>query len=145
MSLTQGQCTVFKTNLLSGLENFAIGTPYTYKIALYTGLAVLNNTTTSYTTANEVVGSGYTAGGLVLTISQVPIGDTSTSTAYISFEPAVWTAVSFSVAGALIYNATTGAAIAVLDFGGTKTQNAASTFTVNFPTASATTAIIRIT
>jgi hypothetical protein len=144
MSLSQGQCTIFKTKLLSGLENFAVGTPYTYKIALYTGLATLNNATLIYTTTNEVVGSGYTAGGVVLVVSQVPVGDTVTNTSYVSFNPVNWTSANFSANGALIYNSTTGSAVAVLDFGGTKVPNAAGIFTITFPTATATTAILSI-
>jgi hypothetical protein len=142
--IAQGQCTIFKTNLLSGLENFAVGTPYTYKIALYTSLATLNNSTTIYSASNEVTGTGYTAGGQVLTISQVPTGDTANNTSYISFAPVTWNPASFSAAAALIYNSTTNAAVAVLDFGGTKTQNAQGTFTINFPTATSTTAILSI-
>ena len=144
MSFSQGQCTVFKINLLKGLENFNTGTPYTYKIALYTGLAVLNSSTTAYTTTNEVVGTGYTAGGNTLTVSQIPVGDTATNTAYISFSNTSWTSANFTAAGALIYNSTTGAAVAVLDFGGSKVPNAAGVFTVTFPTATATTAILSI-
>jgi len=144
MSITQGQTTVFKTNLLSGLENFAVGTPYTYKIALYTGNANLNDTTATYTTANEISGSGYTAGGKPLTITQVPIGDTNSNTAYVNFANVVWTGASFTTRCALIYNSTTGAAVAVLDFGSDKTNTAAGTFTVTFPTATSTTSILRI-
>jgi len=142
--ISQGQCTVFKTNLLSGLENFAVGTPYTYKIALYTGLANLDNSTTAYTTTGEVVGSGYTAGGKVLTVSQVPVGDTTNNTSYVSFSNVTWTSASFTARCALIYNSTTGAAVAVLDFGSDKTNTAAGTFTVTFPTATSTTAILRL-
>ena len=144
MAIQQGQTTTFKINLLSGLENFAVGTPYTYKIALYTGNANLNNSTTTYTTANEITGSGYTAGGKPLTVTQVPTGDTSSNTAYISFAPVVWTSASFTARCALIYNGNTGAAVAVLDFGSNKTTTAASTFTVTFPTPTATNAILRI-
>jgi hypothetical protein len=126
------------------LENFAVGTPYTYKIALYTGNADLNNATTVYTTANEITGSGYTAGGKTLTISQVPTGDTTTNTAYINFSTVVWNPASFTTRCALIYNSTTGAAVAVLDFGSDKTNTAAGTFTVTFPTATSTTSILRI-
>ena len=137
--IAQGQTTIFKQNLLSGLENFAIGTPYVYKIALYTANADLNAATLVYTTDNEVVGAGYTAGGNILT----PIPpDTSGTTAYISFNSIVWTPSSFVVRGALIYNATTLAAVAVLDFGSDKT--ASGTFPVTFPPATATTAVIRI-
>ena len=139
MTIQQGTCTVFRQNCLSGLENFAAGTPYTYKIALYTANADLSYATTAYTTINEVSGGGYTAGGLVLT-RIVPAS--YEQTAYVSFQNATWTGVSFTCRGALIYNSTTGAAVAVLDFGSDKT--ASNTFTVTFPTASYTTAIIRL-
>jgi len=140
MSFTQGLTTQFKVNLLSGLENFASGTPYTYKIALYTSLANLDNTTLIYTSSNEIVGSGYTAGGKTLTVSQVPIGDTSQNDAYISFNNITWNPASFTTRGALIYNGTTNAAVCVLDFGSDKT--ASGSFTVTFPTATSTTAVI---
>ena len=140
MSFTQGLTTQFKVNLLSGLENFASGTPYTYKIALYTSLANLDNTTLIYTSSNEIVGSGYTAGGKTLTVSQVPIGDTSQNDAYISFNNITWNPASFTTRGALIYNGTTNAAVCVLDFGSDKT--ALGSFTVTFPTATSTTAVI---
>ncbi|MEI7463469.1 MAG: hypothetical protein WCK03_03690 [Candidatus Taylorbacteria bacterium] len=142
--ISQGQCTVFKTNLLSGLENFAAGTTQSYKIALYTGNASLDNSTAVYTASNEVTGSGYTAGGKTLTISQVPVGDTTNNTSYISFADVVWNPASFTARAALIYNSTTGAAVAVLDFGSDKTNTAAGTFTVTFPTATSTTSILRI-
>lgn len=136
--IVQGQCTVFKLNLLSGLENFATGTTQVYKIALYTADAELNAATLVYTTLNEVVGTGYVAGGNVLT----PIVPASSgSTAYVSFNNAVWLASSFLCRGALIYNDTTNAAVAVLDFGSDKT--ASGTFTVTFPPSTATTAVIR--
>ena len=138
MTIQQGQCTIFKKNCLSGLENFAAGTPYVYKIALYTANADLSYATTTYTTSNEVSGAGYTAGGIVLT----PIAPaTYDQTAYISFNNATWTGVSFTSRGALIYNSTTNAAVAVLDFGSDKV--AGPNFVVTFPTASYTTAIIR--
>jgi len=137
--IAQGQTTIFKKNVLSGLENFATGTPYVYKIALYTADAELNAATLEYTTLNEVVGIGYVAGGEIL----VPIAPASlNSTAYVSFDNASWLASSFLCRGALIYNATTLAAVAVLDFGSDKT--ASGTFTVTFPSATATTAVIRI-
>ena len=137
--IVQGQCTVFKLNLLSGLENFATGTTQVYKIALYTADAELNAATLVYTTLNEVVGTGYVAGGEILT----PIVPASSgSTAYVSFNNAVWLASSFLCRGALIYNDTTNAAVAVLDFGSDKT--ASGTFTVTFPPSTATTAVIRI-
>ena len=139
--IVQGQTTAFKQNLLSGLENFAVGTPYTYKVALYDALANLDNSTTIYTTTNEVVGGGYTAGGQTLTVVP-PASDSSANTAWVSFNDVTWSPASFTCRGALIYNATTGAAVAVLNFGSDKT--ATSIFTITFPTADATNAIIRI-
>ena len=139
--IVQGQTTLFKLNCLSGLENFAAGTPYTYKIALYNALANLDNATTAYSTTNEVTGTGYTAGGQVLTIIP-PASSTTANTAYVSFQNVTWSPASFTTRGALIYNATTGAAVCVLNFGSDKT--AVNTFTVTFPTADATNAIIRI-
>lgn len=138
MAIFQTQCTVFKKNCLSGLENFAVGTPYTYKIALYTASANLNADTTTYTTNEEVSGAGYTAGGNVLTV--IP-PTTDSGTAFISFNTVTWANSSFTCRGALIYNSTTGAAVAVLDFGADKTS---PNFTITFPAATATTAIIRI-
>jgi hypothetical protein len=137
--ITQGQCTIFKKNCLSALENFAVGTPYTYKIALYTASADLDETTLTYTSVGEVVGTGYTAAGKTLTISQVPTS--SGVTAYISFSNVTWTPASFTTRGALIYNSTTGAAVAVLNFGADKTPT--TSFTITFPTADAQDAIIR--
>lgn len=140
--ISQGQCNIFKQNCLSGLENFAVGTTQSYKLALYTSLADLTPDTIAYTSTGEVVGTGYTAGGKVLTVSQVPTYDASNDTAYINFANAVWNPASFTARAALIYNSTTGAAVAVLDFGSDKT--ATSTFTVTFPTATSTSAIIRL-
>ena len=127
--IAQGQCTIFKKNALSGIV---------YKIALYTANAVLNAETLVYTTSNEVVGAGYTAGGQVLTT--IPPASSGT-TAYISFDNVVLSGTSFITRGALIYNATTLAAVAVLDFGADKT--ASGIFTITFPPATATTAVIR--
>jgi hypothetical protein len=136
--IEQGLCTVFKKNCLSGLENFAAGTPYVYKIALYTGFASIGPDTLTYTTTNEITGSGYTAGGQTLT----PIAPaTQDQTAYISFQNVTWNPASFTARGALIYNSTTNAAVAVLDFGSDKV--ASNTFTITFPAATATTAVIR--
>lgn len=138
--IVQTACTVFKTNLLKGDEDFNTGTPYTYKIALYTADANLDDTTTAYTTTNEVTGTGYTAGGVTIT----PVAPTSSGTvAYISFSNASWASASFTTRGALIYNSTTGAAVCVLNFGSDKTCSN-QTFTVTFPTAGATSAILRI-
>jgi hypothetical protein len=138
MTIAQGQCTIFKQNCLSGLENFAVGTPYTYKIALYTANATLNQSTLIYTTTGEVVGTGYTAGGQALTV--IP-PQTNDYTAYLSFNTVTWNPASFTVRGALIYNSTTNAAVAVLDFGADKTPT--TSFTITFPTDNAANAIIR--
>lgn len=138
MTIQQGQCTVFKKNCLSGLENFAIGTSYVYKVALYTANADLSYETTTYTTVGEVVGTGYTAGGKTLTV--IPPA-TDGQTAYISFANVTWSPASFTTRGALIYNSTTNAAVAVLDFGADKSPTSA--FTITFPTANAANAIIR--
>jgi hypothetical protein len=92
-----------------------------------------------YTTTNEITGTGYVAGGNTLT-NVVPAA--SNGVAYISFLNTTWNPASFTARGALIYNSTTGAAVAVLDFGSDKT--ATTTFTVTFPTATATDAIIRL-
>jgi hypothetical protein len=143
MAIQQGQCTVFKKNCLSGLENFAVETSYVYKIALYSSFADLSPSTLVYTTVNEVTGTGYTAGGKTLTVVP-PVADNQTQTAYISFANVTWNPASFTTRCALIYNSTTGAAVAVLDFGSDKTNTAAGTFTVTFPTATSTTSILRI-
>jgi hypothetical protein len=134
--IQQGATTNFKVNLLNGVEDF---TTDTYKLALYTALADLGPTTTTYTTTGEITGTGYVAGGKTLT-NIVPAS--SGSVAFISFLPVTWNPASFTARGALIYNSATGAAVAVLDFGADKTCN--STFTVTFPTATASDAIIRL-
>lgn len=137
--IKQSLCTVFKVNLLKGLENFNTGTPYVYKMALYTSNAFLNADTTAYTTASEVTGTGYVAGGKVL-VPTVP--SSSSNIALISFADVVWNSTTITAAGALIYNSTTGAAVAVLNFGADKTST--NTFTVTFPPATASDAIIRL-
>ena len=139
MAINQTVCTVFKTNVLKGVENFNTGTPYVYKIALYNASATLGADTLAYTTTGEITGTGYTAGGIVLAPT-VPISDNAV--AYVSFANVTWNPAAFTTRGALIYNSTTGAAVAVLNFGEDKTTT--STFTVTFPTATSTTAIIRI-
>jgi len=132
-------CNTFKTGMMNGTFNFTSGS---FKIALYTNAAALDATTTAYTSTGEVVASGYTAGGLALTIAQVPTVGNSGTTAYISFNNAVWTS-ALTARGALIYQTTTGnPAVCVLDFGSDKTSNI--TFTVQFPSPSNTSAIIRI-
>lgn len=137
--IQQSACTVFKVNLASGLEDFTATSPYTYKIALYTANANLGPSTTAYTAEGEVTGSGYTATGNPLTIVPVASGGT---VAYISFANVTWDPASFTARGALIYNSNTGAAVCVLDFGSDKT--ATNTFTVTFPAATVTDAVIRL-
>ena len=133
-------CNVFKTGLMNGSFNFTSGTFY---IALYTNAATLDATTTAYTTTGEATGGNYSAGGQVLTIAQVPtIGNqTGVATSYISFNNASWTG-SITARGALIYKAGDNGAVCVLDFGNDKTST--STFTVQFPAVTNTSAIIRI-
>ena len=139
MAIIQTQCTVFKVNLLKALENFNTGSPYVYRIALYTAVANLNADTLLYTTDGEITGTGYTAGGELL-YPTVPVS--SDGVAYISFANVTWNPANFTCRGALIYNGTTGAAVAVLNFGSDKT--ATTTFTVTFPTATSTSAVLRI-
>jgi hypothetical protein len=135
----------FKTGLLDGVFNFDTGTTQVYKIALYTNAATLNADTTAYTSTGETSGGNYAAGGQTLTISQVPtIGNqTGMATTYMSFTNAAWTG-SITARGALIYlsNGTTNPAVCVLDFGSDKTST--STFTVQFPAVTNTSAIIRL-
>jgi hypothetical protein len=140
MILGQAQTTTFKLNLLQGLVNFNTGSPYTYKIALYDATATINSETSAYTTQNEITGTGYIAGGKIL----VPTvgSDTSNNTAYVTFANVTWSPANFTAAGALIYNSTTNASVAVLNFGGEK--RATSTFTIEFPAATSTTAVLRI-
>ena len=140
MAIVQTACTVFKSNLLKGTEDFNPPSSYTYKIALYNANANLDNTTTAYTTTNEVSGTGYTAGGITLTPS---VGSDSTNNvAYVTFSNVTWSPASFTCRGALIYNSTTNAAVCVLNFGSDKT--ATTSFTIQFPSATSTSAILRI-
>ena len=132
-------CNVFKTGLMNGTFNFTSGTFY---MALYTNAATLDASTTAYTSTGEVVATGYTAGGLALTVAQTPTVGNSGNTAYISFNNAVW-ASALTARGALIYQSgSSNPAVCVLDFGADKTSTA--TFTVQFPAVSNTSAIIRI-
>lgn len=152
MAISQAMVTSFKVEILNGVHAFgtsvtrATTNADTYKIALYSSSATLSAATTAYTTtlSDEVSTSGtnYTQGGLTLTISQVP---TSTgTTAWLDFADITWTSATISAAGALIYNQTQGnKAVAVLDFGGTKSSTAGN-FTIQFPTADSTSAILRI-
>jgi hypothetical protein len=136
-------CNTFKVGLLDGTFDFGTGTTDVYKIALYTNAASLDASTTAYTTVGEVVASGYTAGGNVLVVDTVPTTGNSGSTAYLSFSNTSWNA-ALTARGALIYlgNGTTNPAVCILDFGSDKISN--NTFTVQFPAATNTSAIIRI-
>jgi hypothetical protein len=143
MAITQAMATSFKVGLLDGTFDFGTGTSQVFKIALYTSSATLDATTTAYTTSNEVTGTGYTAGGNTLTVSQVP---TSTgTTAFLDFADSTWSSATITARGALIYlaNGTTNDAVCVLDFGSDKTSTNGN-FTVIFPAADASNAIIRI-
>jgi hypothetical protein len=144
MSITQTLTTSFKTELLQGLHNFGPTSPNTFKIALYSSTAALNAATTVYTTTGEITGTNYTAGGKTLTISTTPITASGGTTAFVGFADISWTLATFTTAGALIYNSTNGnRAVAVLNFGGSKTSTS-GVFTVQFPAATDTTALIRI-
>jgi hypothetical protein len=142
--------TSFKVEILNGIHAFgsavirATAAPDVFKLALYTSSATLGASTTAYTTSNEVSSSGtnYTAGGLTLTVSQVP---TSTSTtAWLDFDDLTFPSATLTARGALIYNATqSNKAVAVLDFGSDKTSTAGN-FTIQFPTPNSTSAILRI-
>ena len=151
MAITQAMATTFKKELLVGAHDFDLSSGDTIKIALYLSTAALDATTTAYSTSGETTntaGTAYTAGGATLTKVDPT---TSGTTAYVDFADATWATASFTARGALIYNSTpnttsislTNPAVIVLDFGGDKTVSAGS-FTVQFPTASATDAIIRI-
>lgn len=138
-------CTSFKQELLEGQHDFSSG-GHTFKLALFTSAATLDATTTDYSTSNEVVGSGYSAGGGTLTnVSPT----TSGTTAFTDFNDLTFSAATITANGALIYNTTTGGgsgtteAVVVLAFGGDKTSTAGD-FTIQFPAADASNAIIRI-
>ena len=147
MAIQQTTTTSFKVELLQAVHNFGPTGADTFKIALYTGNSSIGPSTTVYTTDNEVVGTGYAAGGLELVISQTPtygVNNQQVPTAYISFAPAVWAAATFIARGALIYNSTQGnKSVAVLDFGSDKSVTN-QTFTITFPVANANDAIVRV-
>ena len=134
--------TSFKVQLLNGLQNFSANT---FKIALYTSSATLDANTTAYTTSDEVAtGGNYVAGGNTLSVTTTPTDGGSGTTAYIDFADTTWSAATITARGALIYNNSQGnSAVAVLDFGSDKTSTDGD-FTVQFPAATNTTAIIRI-
>lgn len=141
-------CTSFKKELLYGVHDFDDSTGDTFKLALYTNDATLSAATTEYTVSNEASGTGYTAGGQVLTSANPA---TSGTTAFVDFTDVTFTSATITARGALIYNSTpnttsvsvTNPAIVVLDFGSDKTATAGD-FTIVFPTDDASTAIIRI-
>ena len=155
MAITQAMTTSFKQEILQGIHNFTsgsgggttttTGTGNVFKIALYTSSATLSAATTTYSTSNEVSGTNYIAGGNTLT-NVTPT--TSSTTALTDFADTTWSSSSMTARGALIYNSSTTAgtadrAIVVLDFGADKTSTSGD-FTIQFPAAGASTAIIRI-
>ena len=138
--IQQGLTTSFKQEILQGTQSLGTGD---LKIALYTAFATLGPNTTVYTTENEVSGTGYTAGGVMLTGLTIS-ADTTNGTVYANFDNASWPGADFTARGALIYNATQGnRSIAVLDFGSDKTFTSANN-TVTMPANTATTALIRL-
>ena len=147
MAVQQTTTTSFRIELLQAVHNFGPTSPNTFKIALYTAAANIGASTTEYTTSNEIVGAGYTAGGNTLVISISPTyGNNSVGapTAFISFVNTSWTGASFTCRGALIYNSTqSNKSVAVLDFGSDKTVSS-DTFQIIFPASDANSAIVRI-
>jgi len=138
MSILQGQTTSFKVGLFNGQFNLASDT---IKMALYNGNANLNPSTTAYTSVNEVTGTGYTAGGQLMTGVTISY-DATNSVAYVNFANVVWNPAAFTARCALIYDATaSNASIAVIDFGSDKTCT--NTFTVTMPANTYSTALIR--
>ena len=135
-------CTSFKKELLEAVHNFKNSGGSTFKIALYTNSASFNAATTAYTTSNEVSGTGYTAGGNTLTRVDPT---TSGTTALTDFADTTWSSSTITARGAMIYNdsASGNPAVVILDFGADKTSTNGD-FTVVFPTADASNAIIRI-
>ena len=149
MAITSAVCTSFKVLILKGQMDFTASTGDTFKIALYTSSVTLGASTTDYSSTNEITntsGTAYTAGGASLT-SVTPVA--SGTTALCDFSDVSWTSASFTANGCLIYNTTTGTgssttdAVAAVAFGGDKTVSS-GTFTVQFPTADASDAILRI-
>lgn len=142
MPITTAMCTSFKVELLRGIHDFRNSGGDTFKIALYTSAANWSASTTAYSTSNEVTGSGYTAGGATLT----RVDPTSSgTTAFTDFADVTWSTASFTANGCMIYNDTESGdpAVSVHSFGTDKTASGGD-FTVQFPTADASNAIIRI-
>jgi hypothetical protein len=147
MAITQAVCDSFKVELLEGEHDFDSSGGDQFKLALYSASASLSNTTTAYTTTNEVSASGtYSAGGGNLTSAGA---SGSGATAFIDFSDISFTSATISAQAAVIYNSNTSAttntnaAVMVLDFGAVKSSTS-GTFTVQFPTADASNAILRI-
>lgn len=139
MPIQQGQTLSFRSDIVQGDQDLSANT---LKMALYTAYATLNPSTTVYTTENEVVGTGYTAGGRVITGVTIAT-DTATNTVYIDFNNVSWPGASFTARGALIYNSSqSNKSIAVLDFGSDKLFTATNN-TVVMPVNSASTALLR--
>ena len=141
MAITQAMCTSFKKELLEGVHNFKNSGGSTFKLALFTSSATLGASTTAYATTNEVSGTGYSAGGNTLTRVDP---STDGTTAITDFSDTTFSTATITANGALIYNSSASdKAVIVLAFGGDKTSTAGD-FTVQFPTADASNAIIRI-
>lgn len=139
MALQQGQTLSFRSDIVQGDQDLSANT---LKMALYTGFATLGPTTTVYTTDNEVTGTGYTAGGVIITGVTIAT-DVNTNTVYVNFNNVSWPGASFIARGALIYNSTqSNKSIAVLDFGSDKIFTPVSN-TVVMPVNSASTALLR--
>ena len=138
MAITQAMCSSFKQQILLGEHDLDTDV---IKLALYTSAATLSAATTAYSTSDEVVGVGYTAGGNTLAGATVSLTGT---TAFVDFTDTTWTTATITARGALIYNSSkSDKAIAVLDFGSDKTSTAGS-FTVQFPANDSSSAIVRI-
>ena len=144
MAISSAICNSFKQEILVGTHDFTASTGDTFKIALFTSSATLGASTTTYSATNEITndaGSAYTAGGEDLT-SVTPVLDSST--AVCDFSDVSWTSATFTANGALIYNSSqSNKAVCAIAFGGDKTATN-GTFTIQFPTADASNAIIRI-
>ena len=141
MAITQAMCTSFKKELLEGVHNFKNSGGSTFKLALFTSSASLDAATTAYSTSNEASGTNYTAGGLALTRVDP---SSSGTTALTDFADLTFSTATVTANGAVIYNSSASdKAVIVLAFGGDKTSTAGD-FTIQFPTADARTAIIRI-
>ena len=141
MAITQAMCTSFKKELLEGTHNFKASGGNSFKLALYTSSATMSAATTAYSTGQEASGTNYTAGGAALT----NVNPTSSgTTAFTDFADLTFGTATITARGCMIYNSSaTNASVATIDFGGDKTSTAGD-FTVVFPAAAASTAIIRI-